>query len=149
VGYIEGRAPGAVFADSQLISEAGNMVAVSAPIAPSALQLGLINNLDEAERLWRDWGWQRLRGMRLDAIRYAMSNEAVHALALDTLAVARAGLPASERHWLAYAEYTAQARRTGADRLLSLWHDHAGQSDRLARVCAQRTVHAVDLPSQV
>ena len=145
-GYIEGRAPGAVFADTQLIDEAGVAIAASAPIAPSALQLGLLRNLDEAERLWRDWGWQRLRDMRGDAICHAMDDDAVHALAVDTLAVARTGLPQAERHWLDYAYYTARTRCTSADRLLSLWRAHAGQADRLARVCAKRVIQVADLP---
>lgn len=142
-GYIEGRAPGAVFADRQLLDEAGQDVAASAPIAPSALQLGLLRNLDEAERLWRDWGWARLRGMRADAIRHALEDDAAHALARDVLAVARAGLPPAERHWLDYAGHAVETRRTGADRLRDLWRAHEGQADRLARVCEQRRVCAV------
>jgi len=148
-GYIEGRAPGAVFADSQLIDEAGRSVAATAPISPSALQLGLLLNLDEAERLWRRWGWQRLRDMRADAIRRAMDDDAVHALAREVLAVARDGLPSGERHWLDYAQYTAQVRRTGADRLLSLWHAHSGKENKLANVCERRVIQPLTVPSRV
>jgi len=143
-GYIEGRAPGAVFADAQLLAEAGAAVAASAPIAPSAVQLGLMRNLNEAERLWRDWGWQRLRALRPTAIRHALADGVVHALARDVLAVARAGLPKAERHWLDYAEHAAQTRRTGADRLLDLWRQAGNSPDRLARVCAQREVIVVE-----
>jgi len=148
-GYIEGRAPGAVFADSQLIGEAGRSIAATAPISPSALQLGLLLNLDEAERLWRRWGWERLGGMRADSIRHAMDDDAVHALAQEVLAVARDGLPADERHWLDYAQYTAHARRTGADRLLSLWHAHSGEENRLANVCEHRVIQPLAAPSRV
>jgi len=139
-GYIEGRAPGAVFADAQLVDEAGTDIARTAPVAPSALQWGLLSNLDEAEQLWRDWGWQRLCGMRADAIRHALDDDLVQALARDVLEVARAGLPAHERHWLAYADHALQTRRTGADRLLDLWREYEGRADRLARVCARREV---------
>ena len=143
-GYIEGRASGAVFADAQLLDEAGPAVAASAPIAPSALQLGLLRNLDQAEQLWRDWGWRRLRALRPAAIRHALADGAVHALARDVLAVARAGLPRAERHWLDYAEHAARTRRTGADRLLALWREAGGD---LARVCARREVIAPDHPA--
>lgn len=143
-GYIEGRASGAVFADAQLCEEAGPAVAATAPLAPSAVQLGLMRNLGEAEQLWRDWGWTRLRALRETAIRHALDDDAVHALALDTLAVARAGLPPAERRWLDYAEHAARTRRTGADRLLDLWNGAAGAPDRLARVCARREVLAIE-----
>ena len=142
-GYIEGRAPGAVFADAQLLDEAGADIARTAVVAPSAVQLGLMRNLDQAEQLWRDWGWARLRGMRADAIRHALDDDMVQALARDVLDVARAGLPAAERHWLAYADHALQTRRTGADRLLALWREHEGRDDRLARVCARREVLAL------
>lgn len=143
-GYIEGRAPGAVFADAQLLAEAGRDVAASAPIAPSAVQLGLLRNLDEAERLWRTWGWDRLRGLRAVAMRMALDDDAVYALAGEVLAIARDGLSEAERDWLAYAEQALAARRTGADRLLDLWRAGTGHDDRLARVCAQRRVRVIE-----
>lgn len=142
-GYIEGRAPGAVFADAQLVDEAGADIARAAVLSPSAVQLGLMRNLGQAEQLWRDWGWTRLRAMRADAIRHALEDDAVHALARDVLDVARAGLPAAERRWLAYADHVLQTGRTGADRLLALWREHEGRGDRLARVCERREVLAV------
>jgi hypothetical protein len=139
-GYVEGRAPGAVFADAQLVDEAGRDIARAAPLSPSAVQLGLMRNLGQAEQLWRDWGWLRLRELRAAAMRDALDDDIVHALARDVLAVAREGLPPGERHWLAYADYVLQTRRTGADRLLDLWREYEGRADRLARVCARREV---------
>ncbi|WP_144631219.1 glutamate-cysteine ligase family protein [Bordetella genomosp. 13] len=140
-GYIEGRACGAVFADAQLRDEAGAALAATAPLSPSALQLGLMRNLDAAERLWRDWGWLRLRGMRAAAMRDALDDDAVHALARDVLDVARQGLPEGERRWLGYADYVLQTRRTGADRLLELWNAApGGRAEKLACVSARREV---------
>lgn len=140
-GYIEGRACGAVFADEQLVGEAGAQVASTAALAPSAVQWGLMRNLDQAERLWREWGWLRLRRMRADAIRHAMDDDEVHALARDLLDVARAGLPERERRWLGYADYVLRTRRTGADRMLELWNaGTGGAAERLARLCAHREV---------
>ncbi len=139
-GYIEGRAPGAGFADAQLVQDAGKAVAATTVMAPSALQLGLMRNLDQAEDLVREWGWLRLRGLRADAMRHALEDDAVCALARDALAVAEGGLDAEERHWLDYARYAADTRSTGADRLLRLWRAHAGDTRRLGAVCRARTV---------
>lgn len=139
-GYIEGRAPGAGFADAQLLDEAGPQIAATVVMAPSALQLGLMRNLSQAEDLLRTWGWLRLRAMRADAIRDALHDPAVLALAGEVLAVAEAGLAPAERHWLAYARYAVDARSTGADRLLRLWREFEGNLDRLARVCRARAV---------
>lgn len=139
-GYIEGRAPGAGFADAQLLEEAGAEVAATLVMAPSALQLGLMRNLSQAEDLLRSWGWLRLRAMRADAIRDALHDAAVFDLATEVLAVAEGGLAPHERHWLAYAKHALDARCTGADRLLRLWREHAGAADRLARVCRARAV---------
>lgn len=139
-GYIEGRAPGAGFADAQLLQDAGRAVAATTVMAPSALQLGLMRNLEQAEDLVRDWGWLRLRALRADAMRHALDDDAVCALARDVLAVAEGGLDAGERHWLDYARYAAGSRSTGADRLLLLWREQAGQSGRLQAVCRARAV---------
>ncbi|NMK47586.1 glutamate-cysteine ligase family protein [Achromobacter sp. Bel] len=140
VGYIEGRAPGAGFADAQLLQDAGRPVAATTVMAPSALQLGLMRNLAQAEDLLRSWGWLRLRAMRADAMRHALDDDAVHALVRDVLAVAEGGLDGDERHWLDYARYVADTRCTGADRLLRLWRGLDGNSDQLAAVCRARAV---------
>jgi len=140
-GYIEGRAPGAVFADAQLLQEAGAAVASSVPMAPSAIQLGLMRNLNQAEQLWRDWGWLQLRELRASAIRHALADDTVYALATEVMAVAREGLAEDEHCWLAYADYVLTSRCTGADRLLALWNQTAtSPRDRLLALCAARTV---------
>lgn len=137
-GYIEGRGPGAGFADAQLIDEAGPAIAATLVMAPSALQLGLMRNLAQAEDLLRSWGWLRLRAMRADAMRDALDDDAVRALAGEVLAVAEGGLAPDERHWLAYARYAIESRSTGADRLLRLWRSLEGDAQRLAKVGRQR-----------
>ncbi len=142
-GYIEGRGPGAGFADAQLIDEAGQPLAATLVMAPSALQLGLMRNLGQAEDLLRAWGWLRLRAMRADAMRDALDDAAVRALAGEVLAVAEGGLAPDERHWLAYARYAIEARSTGADRMLRLWHSLEGDPRRLAKVGRQRAAVAL------
>jgi hypothetical protein len=139
-GYIEGRAPGAGFADAQLVEEAGRAVAATTVMAPSALQLGLMRNLGEAEALLREWGWLRLRDLRAEAMRHALDHDAVWALARDALAVAEGGLADGERHWLDYARYAVETRSTGADRLLRLWREREGDPGRLGAVCRARAV---------
>ncbi|ANN67285.1 glutamate-cysteine ligase family protein [Bordetella bronchialis] len=144
-GYIEGRAPGAVFPDRQLFEEAGAGVAMRAPMAASALQLGLLRNLDAAAALVRDWGWAELRRMRQVAVRAALDDGGVRALAGEVLAVARAGLDAADRHWLGYADYVLESGLTGADRLLALWQATAGSVDgKLRAVYAWRSLRLGD-----
>ncbi|CAM3667456.1 glutamate--cysteine ligase [Bordetella sputigena] len=140
-GYIEGRAPGAVFPDRQLVEEAGADVAARAPMAASALQLGILRNLEAAEVLVGDWGWPALRGMRAMAIRAALADDRVRALAADVLAVAAQGLPDADRHWTMYADYVLASGRTGADRLLALWTGTpGGVAEKLRAVYARRAL---------
>jgi hypothetical protein len=131
--YIEARAPGAGFADACLLSEAGAKVAQSVLLAPSALQAGLLANLADARLLVEEWGWKRLGALRQPALRAGLGDAQIKALCADVLAVARAGLPQCDRHWLAYAEFIGESGRTAADRLLDTWESAGGtQGSRLA-----------------
>lgn len=125
-GYIEGRMAGAVFADAALIRETGPAMAAAVVMAPSAIQAGLLANLDEAERLVAAWGWERLCGLRDVAVRDALDCSNINALVGEVLAVAEAGLAATERHWLGYAYWMWRNRRTSADRALAWWRGAAG-----------------------
>ncbi|OWT74733.1 MULTISPECIES: glutamate-cysteine ligase family protein [unclassified Achromobacter] len=141
-GYIEGRVPSAVFPDRQLRRLAGDAIAFTAPLAPSALQLGLMRNLAEAETLVREYGWMNLRRLRGAAIDAALDDGVVRQLAADTLAVAAAGLHGdADRQWLGYARYVLASRSTGADRLLSLWQGEQGDAaTRLAAIYPERVL---------
>ncbi|MFY0478497.1 glutamate-cysteine ligase family protein [Achromobacter marplatensis] len=139
-GYIEGRAPGAVFPDAHLQEEAGPAISRSVPLAASALQLGLLQNLAQAETLVRDWGWMRLRALRAVAVREALDHDAVYALAQDVLAVALEGLERDERRWLAYAAYCIDTRSTGADRMLRRWRDLPQTDTRVRDLTRQLTL---------
>lgn len=143
-GYIEGRAPGAVFADRQLVNEAGAELASTVTISPSALQLGLLRNIEQAEAVMQKWGWLRLRGMRAQAIKYALADDAVCALAQDVLHVAGQGLDGADQHWLDYPRYVLESRKTGADRLLELWCSSQGSAtERLAALSEAHTIKLV------
>ena len=121
-GYIEGRAPGAGFADACLLREAGAAAARSVLVAPTALQCGLLANVDAAWQLVQDWGWDELGRLRLAAMRDGLADAKVRALCGDVLAAAHAGLPDGEAEYLAYADYVLQSGRSAADRLLDTWN---------------------------
>ncbi|MGB3289880.1 MAG: glutamate-cysteine ligase family protein, partial [Burkholderiaceae bacterium] len=112
--YIEARAPGAGFADECLLREAGEAPARSLLAAPTALQKGLLANLDEAWRLVSEWGWQALGALREPAMRVGQDDARVKALCAQVLSVARAGLSPSDGHWLAYPDYVLASGRCGA-----------------------------------
>lgn len=131
--YIEARAPGAGYADACLLQEGGVEAARSMLLAPTALQAGLINNLDAAWGLVRDWGWDALGALRQPAMRAGLDDGRVRALCADVLAVARAGLDAQDAPWLAYADFVLDSGRAAADRLLDTWNSARGAPrERLA-----------------
>lgn len=55
--YIEGRVAGANFPDKRLVGLDDASVAHSVVISPTALQAGLLQNMDAAERVLRRASW--------------------------------------------------------------------------------------------
>jgi hypothetical protein len=139
-GYIEGRAPGAGFADACLLREAGSAVARSVVMAPTAVQVGLLANAQAAWQLVLDWGWDELGVLRQAAMRLGLEDERVRALVADVMAVAQAGLSEADGQHLAYAHYVLQSGSSGADRLLETWRRVAACEDRLARLLPEHAV---------
>lgn len=137
--YIECRAPGANFADNKLLHMAGSSVASSVLIAPMALQLGVLRNLDKALSLVNKWGWQRLGVLRNTAIRYALADQDVVSLCTEVLNIALSGLDASDHKWLDYAAYNLQNRHCGADMFLDTWNHikREGLSDDFLQLMLQ------------
>ena len=123
--YIEGRAAGANFPDTDLLNEPENDVAESCVISASAMQAGLLRNLSQAQKLVDRWGWQEIRGLREAAIRSALDGESaglrVADFCRDVLDVAEEGLSADERWMLSYPRYVSDSGMTGADRAIALW----------------------------
>ncbi|WP_425502487.1 glutamate-cysteine ligase family protein [Parapusillimonas granuli] len=136
--YIEARGPGAAFADADLLEEAGDEAARSVLVAPSALQAGLLANLDEACRLLRDYTWEGLGALREPAMRLGLAHEGVRTLCAEVLALARDGLDAADRHWLAYPEFMLATGRSAADRLLDTWNAAAGAPEARMRAVLAR-----------
>jgi glutamate-cysteine ligase len=123
--YIESRAAGANFPDTFLIHEPDVDVARSCVISPSAIQAGLLRNLDQALELVNRWGWRSVAALRDAAIRSAMDGEAdgqhLADFCREVLDVAEDGLSADERWMLAYPRYVCETGMTGADRAIALW----------------------------
>ncbi len=134
--YIEGRGPGAGFPDSVLLEEAGPSIAAGMVMSPLAMQSGLLQRLDDAEKLMRRFSWGKLRELRERAMRCGMDDREVAALCADVLDIARDGLQAEERPLLDYAYFVLDTRRSAADRLLDTWRSApaASKDARLARV---------------
>ncbi len=144
-GYIEGRVPGAVFSDKQLINEIGNDLASTAVISPSALQLGLLRNIEESENIVFKWGWSRLRSMRAQAMKNALDDESIYKLVKEVLLAATQGLERVDQHWLDYPKFIFDSRKTGADRLLEIWNSNYGKiSDQLIELSEMKTIQIID-----
>ncbi len=123
--YIESRAAGANFPDTFLVHEPDVDVARSCVISPSAIQAGLLRNLDQSLELVNRWGWRSVAALRDAAIRSAMDGEAdgLHLMDFcrEVLDVAEDGLSPDERWMLAYPRYVCETGMTGADRAIALW----------------------------
>ena len=142
-GYIEGRAPGAVFPDRQLADEAGADVARSAAgalgaAAGPAAQPGPGRSADARlglapiARLAPDCH-PRCAGRRCRPCPGAGRGPG---------RPRRTGT--RDRPWLAYASHCVATRSTGADRMLRLWRSGGDSAARLGLLARWR---ALDIPS--
>ena len=141
--YIEGRAAGANFPDRELLGLDNADIARSVYISTSAIQCGLINNLDEAEHLMRRWPWQDLVALRDAAIRNGLQGEYngrdVATFCAEVLDIAGKGLDRSEAWMLAYPEHVLRTGQNGADRALATYERLSGTpSERLTRLVQER-----------
>ena len=85
--YIEGRGPGAGFADAALLEEADMSVARSMVMSPAALQWGLLQRLDDAEAVMANWNWSELSVLRDRAMRSGLDDPEVWRLCEDVVAI--------------------------------------------------------------
>lgn len=119
--YIEGRDPGANFPDRELW-QAGEEIARSVMIAPSAVQAGLIRNLSESKRLIAKYPWKKLGELRLAAIKNglqgAVKGLTVANFAREVIEVAARGLRSDEQWMLAYPLWVLKTGKNGADRAI-------------------------------
>ncbi len=136
VCWLEGRAGGAVFPDRETVEDAGEAVAASVVMAPSALQAGLLRNLDAAEGLAAEVGWGRVADLRERAMRDALADPELRRLCARAVDAAESGLAPEDRPYLAAARHALDCGRTGADRLLALWES---APDPLPRIAERRS----------
>ena len=123
--YIEGRDPGANYPD-QIIQNAGNNVAESVMIAPSALQAGIINNLEKVSSYLAAFEWKELGLLREESIKNGLQGEhnkiKVHKFTEKILELASDGLDEADKKHLAYFEWVLNTGENGADRAIKIFN---------------------------
>lgn len=141
--YIEGRDPGATFADKELVDIAGEEVARSVIISPAALHAGLIRNKEASTRVIERYGWDTLRGLRAaaikDGIQATYNGAAVSDLCEDLVATAYDSLRSDEQWMLAYPEHVLETQRNGADRALAYYDKLTGGAyEKIKKIVRER-----------
>ncbi|THF57250.1 glutamate-cysteine ligase family protein [Pseudothauera rhizosphaerae] len=141
--YIEGRSPGANFADREIVDLAGEEVARSITIAPSALQAGLLRNAAALRPWLARQPWAALAELREAAVRDGLAGRAgewpVRRLCEEVVAIAADGLEADEQWMLAYPLHVLRSGCNGADRALSAYERLAGSpAQRIGRLIEMR-----------
>lgn len=140
--YIEGRAAGNNLADAELLDLAGESVAASAVMGPSALQKGLLNAPGAWRRLSRTLPWRKLAGLREAAIQDGMDGcydgIAISTLCDQVLELAHEGLSSEERPLLDHPVFVLESGLSGADRALRFVSAHAGSMDERLRALVAR-----------
>lgn len=142
--YIEGRDAGSNFPDEQIWA-AGADIAKSVIISPSAIQAGLIRNLEEATAFIDSFDWELLGKLREAAIRDGLDGEAggvqVKEFAARLLDIAARGLEDGEQWMLAYPRWVLQTGQNGADRAIEYVRSSGLPTrDALAKLVTQREV---------
>lgn len=124
--YIEGRDPGAIFPDQQLL-QIDPIMAKTAIMSPSALQAGLLQNLDEAHQYISSIPWKQLELLRTAAIRDGLNGRVGELTVADFAArivdIAAKGLSHQDQRLLAYPEFVLHTGMNGADRALEQYEN--------------------------
>jgi hypothetical protein len=140
--YIEGRSPGANFADADLWNEAGDTVAASVTIAPSALQYGLLNNIAAASAALSAVPWPAVSALREAAMRDGVAGEtggiSVARFCRVVLDLAYDGLTSDQAWMLRFPEHVLETARTNADRAIALYEETGGAAAAWRAFAARR-----------
>ena len=141
--YIEGRDPGANFADASLVSLPNKAIAKSVVISPAAIQAGMLRNLEAAEALMHSYPWETLCGLRqqaaIDGLEASYDGTQLRPIADALLSIARDGLKAEEHWMLAYPKHVLHSGENGAVKAMKLYEQTAGSDyDRLQAVARGR-----------
>ena len=142
--YIEGRDPGANFPDAFLRSIDSKM-AETMVMAPSALQAGIIANLDRATNFRQSVGWEALNGLRDAAIKDGMQasykGRNIRDVAMQVIELAREGLSKDEEALLAYPHYVVSTGMNGAGRALHQFEQLKGNDlDKIKVITRERAI---------
>ncbi len=142
--YIEGRDPGANFVDQELL-EAGNDIADSVTISPTAIQAGLIHNLEEAAHYIDSLDWNTLAELREEAVKNGLHGEAhglkVYDFTKKILEIAAKGLSSEDQKLLAYPEWVLKNKKNGADRAIEFVEKQKTTLDKaLLKLISHRNV---------
>lgn len=143
--YIEGRDAGANFPDREIFNS-GTEIARSVLISPSAIQAGLIANLEKAKRFIYKYPWLKLKALRDVAIRNGLEGEVddttVYDFTKQVLEIAAGGLSESEQKLLKYPQWVLETRQNGADRAIEFLEKQRGISleEALKRLVVHRQV---------
>lgn len=125
--YIEGRDPGANFPDQEIIN-AGEDIAKSVVISPSAIQTGLIKNLTKTIKYIEKYPWKQLGQLREAAIKDGFDGKigklTVEEFTRNILNLAEEGLGKDERWMLAYPKWVLETKQSGADRAINFVKNH-------------------------
>jgi hypothetical protein len=116
--YLENRVAGACFSESRSKLDPASPIRRSMPLAASALQWGLIKNLDRAAAVLESGCWAGLERDREAAIRVGLADPAVKKRVETVLHLAEEGLPEEDRWALSYAWDVLLTGRSNADRAL-------------------------------
>ncbi len=141
--YLEGRSAGANFPDQELIRLDKSEIAASVTVSPSALQAGLLRNLDKTEKLVTKYGWDNLLGLRKEAVRLGLEAEykglQAKELCAAVLETGGQGLNPGQEWMLDYPFWVLQTGKTGADRALDRLEKMPGEhKERLWNLILER-----------
>lgn len=141
--YLEGRSSGANFADQELTGLDQHEIPASVAVSPSALQYGLLMNLNQAGALVAEYAWKDLAGLRMEAARFGLDAEyngvRVRDLCAKVIDVAGQGLRADQVWMLAYPQWVLRTGRTGADRALMRFDNLPGPpEERIWKLILER-----------
>jgi len=142
---VEGRVAGANQADTELAKLHDADVPASVVVSTSALQAGILSNLEAARLLLSSYSWDTLRGLRQEALRHGLQG-AYGGLRADALCealveLAHDGLKQSERWMLAYPRHVLRTGKNGAVRAVEAYERMTGDGrERLLRLVRNRAL---------
>jgi hypothetical protein len=141
--YMEGRSAGANFADRELAKLDQSEIAASVPVSPSAVQAGLLRNLNKTGKLVDGYAWNSLLGLRMEAARQGLDAEfggiRVKDLCARVLDIAGESLDSTHAWMLSYPLWVLRTGKTGADRALERFDQLSGSvEERIQKLILER-----------